>query len=84
MLSIYTREKASWGLQFRNWLGIGWQQLYCASLVLYILLLIIIIYSFSVLLKNLHLNPQILLFSPTSSLPHPTGEGGASKHLCGV
>lgn len=81
MLSIYTREKASWGLLLRNWLGIDWQQLYCASLVLYIL--IIIIHSFSVLLKSLHLNAQILLFfSPTVLSPISLGRGKQTLVWC--
>lgn len=51
--------------------GHRWQQLYCASLVLYILVIIIIIRSFSVLLKSLHLNPKNFTFF----LPNAIGEG---------
>lgn len=74
--SVYTREKTGWGLLLRNWLGIGWLQLYCASLVLYLLIIIIIIiHSFPVLLKSLHLNPLILLFFPPILSPTPLGRG---------
>lgn len=65
-----------------QWVGWGctrsWEQLHCASFVLYILIVLslLLFSSFSVSLNHLYLNPGVFPPSLLPSLPHPAGGGG--------
>ena len=70
---------AAWR-QAGHWL-LGGEQLPCASLI-FSVIIIIVNFSFIVLLNCLYLNPWVSFFSDSS--PHPTRRGREeSKRLCG-